>query len=174
MSLSNKYYFFIFEGFFLTLLGLFCLIMPAIGAYSFEFMLGSIFLLSGLLQSFRVAFTKEAPAQNFTLLSSFVLVLLGICLWIFPRLGILTTAFILSILFFVDGLLKLLSAFQYRFFSKWSWYVVGAILEILIALMIWNAWPLSATWFIGTLVGINFFLLGITHMVFGLEIRKKT
>lgn len=172
-TLSSRYYFFLLEGLFLSILGLICLILPVLGAYSFEFMMGAVFLLSGMAQGFRVAFTREAPAQNFTLLSSLLLVIFGLALWIFPWLGIMTATLIISILFFIDGTLKLLSAFQYRFFSKWGWYILGSIFEILIALMIWNAWPVSAVWFIGVLIGINFFSLGLTHMAFALELRNK-
>jgi uncharacterized membrane protein HdeD (DUF308 family) len=40
--------------------------------------------------------------------------------------------------------------------------------------MIWNGWPLSSAWVIGTLVGISMVMTGTTRLMMILAARKLT
>jgi len=40
--------------------------------------------------------------------------------------------------------------------------------------LIWFHWPSSSVWAIGTLVGVNLLMTGISRLMFGLAARKLT
>jgi uncharacterized membrane protein HdeD (DUF308 family) len=43
---------------------------------------------------------------------------------------------------------------------------------LLLAAMIWSTWPSSATWVIGTLVGISMLFSGITRLMLSIALRR--
>jgi uncharacterized membrane protein HdeD (DUF308 family) len=43
---------------------------------------------------------------------------------------------------------------------------------LLLGCLIWFHWPSSTVWAIGTLVGVNLLMTGITRLMFGLAARK--
>jgi len=43
-----------------------------------------------------------------------------------------------------------------------------------LGLMIWLQWPSSSIWAIGTLVGVNLLLTGVTRLMVGLTGRRLT
>jgi len=50
----------------------------------------------------------------------------------------------------------------------------NGIVALALGLMIWLQWPSSSTWAIGTLVGVNLLLTGITRLMVGLTGRRLT
>jgi len=50
----------------------------------------------------------------------------------------------------------------------------NGIVALALGLMIWLQWPSSSIWAIGTLVGVNLLLTGITRLMVGLTGRRLT
>ena len=53
-----------------------------------------------------------------------------------------------------------------------SWILFDAIITIILAVMIWRAWPSSTEWAIGTLVGVSMLFSGITRLMLSLAVRR--
>jgi uncharacterized membrane protein HdeD (DUF308 family) len=49
---------------------------------------------------------------------------------------------------------------------------VNALITLLLGGLIWLQWPSSSVWAIGTLVGVNLLMTGISRLMFGLAARK--
>jgi uncharacterized membrane protein HdeD (DUF308 family) len=53
-----------------------------------------------------------------------------------------------------------------------SWLLLNGIITLLLGGLILFHWPSSSIWAIGTLVGVNLLMTGITRLMFGLAARK--
>jgi uncharacterized membrane protein HdeD (DUF308 family) len=51
---------------------------------------------------------------------------------------------------------------------------MNAIITLLVGGLIWFHWPSSSVWAIGTLVGVNLLMTGISRLMFGVAARKFT
>lgn len=54
----------------------------------------------------------------------------------------------------------LAAGFQLKPERGWGWLLIGGIVTLALAVMIWRRWPVSGTWAIGTLFGINILFSG--------------
>jgi uncharacterized membrane protein HdeD (DUF308 family) len=52
--------------------------------------------------------------------------------------------------------------------------VVDGIITLLLGLLIYLQWPSSASWAIGTLVGVSLIISGVTRLMLSLAVRKVT
>jgi uncharacterized membrane protein HdeD (DUF308 family) len=50
--------------------------------------------------------------------------------------------------------------------------LLNGIVALLLGGLIWVQWPSSSAWALGTLVGVNLLMTGITRLMFGLAGRK--
>jgi uncharacterized membrane protein HdeD (DUF308 family) len=53
-----------------------------------------------------------------------------------------------------------------------GWLLVNALITLLLGGLIWFHWPSSSVWAIGTLVGVNLLMTGISRLMVGLAARK--
>ena len=52
------------------------------------------------------------------------------------------------------------------------WLLVDAFFALVLGGLIWDGWPSSSVWAIGTLVGVKLILTGTSRLAFGLAARK--
>jgi uncharacterized membrane protein HdeD (DUF308 family) len=55
-----------------------------------------------------------------------------------------------------------------------GWLLVDGIVTLILAIMIWRAWPSSSLWAIGTLVGISMVFSGCARLTISLAARRVT
>jgi len=53
-----------------------------------------------------------------------------------------------------------------------SWLLVNGVITILLGAMIWRNWPSSSVWAIGTLVGVNLLMAGVSRLMLALAARS--
>ena len=53
-----------------------------------------------------------------------------------------------------------------------GWLLLNGVVTLLVGGLIWVHWPSSSIWAIGTLVGVNLLMTGITRLMFGLAARR--
>jgi uncharacterized membrane protein HdeD (DUF308 family) len=64
-------------------------------------------------------------------------------------------------------------AFQIKPGANWGWVLTNGILMIILGILIWSQWPLSAVWALGLLVGIGLLFSGIATVVFAMAARSS-
>lgn len=163
MNFFEKYRaFFWVEGIALIFLGLVAIALPQITTLAIELFLGWLFLVGGIVQTARTFLSKDIPSFWPSLVSSVFSIVIGVLLLVFPISGILTLTILLTVFFLVEGVSKIVIAFQHREVSRWGWLAVSGVISLILASIIWSGWPGTATWVIGLMVGINMVFLGIT------------
>ena len=55
-----------------------------------------------------------------------------------------------------------------------GWAVFDGVLTLILGVLLWAEWPVSAIWFVGLALGITLILRGWTTIMFALAIRALT
>ena len=53
-----------------------------------------------------------------------------------------------------------------------GWRLANALVPALLSIMVWTHWPSSSVWAIGTLVGVNLLMTGVSRLVLGVGMRR--
>jgi uncharacterized membrane protein HdeD (DUF308 family) len=89
-----------------------------------------------------------------------------------PLLGLGTLTLILAVIILMAALFELIAFFGSRGAAGSGWLLMNAIITLLLGALIWFHWPSSTVWAIGTLVGVNLLMTGISRLMLGLAARK--
>ena len=98
----------------------------------------------------------------------------GIYTWVFPIPALEAITPWLAAIFFVTGILRLISVFQHRHFREWFWLVLSSAISILMGVLIMSGYPESSLWLPGLLIAIELLLQGWSLLFLGLAARSLT
>jgi uncharacterized membrane protein HdeD (DUF308 family) len=116
---------------------------------------------------------RQMPGFFWSLLTAVLAIVLGLVLLLRPIAGVLTLTLALVVFFVVEGVAAILLAIEHRrHLASWGWVLVSGLVDLLLALLIWDGWPSSAGWAIGLLVGINMVFVGVSLIMTALAARK--
>jgi len=88
-----------------------------------------------------------------------------------PALNAFTLTLILAIFFIVSGILRMFFALVQHIPHK-GWLFLNGLVTLILGLLIWNQWPVSGLWVIGTLMGIDAIFTGWTLIMLSLQSKK--
>ncbi len=160
---------FIFESLVFICLGILAIALPGLFTLSIELLVGILFVIGGILQIAR-SFRGHTSGEIATLvISGLFYLVIGVLLLIFPVVGVLSLTMLLGITFLVQGVLQIYWGFASRALKNWGWWVFSGVISLLLAIIIFAQWPLSAVWFIGLLVGVNLLFYGFSLLFITLE-----
>lgn len=160
------------EGIFLILLGIFALAIPQVFSLSLEFLIGILFVLSGVVYGSQAI--RNYPGSSYwTLLLNALLALgVGLLLLFFPLSGIFTLTLLLMVFFLMDGIFKVTQSFQIREMKGWYWLLISGVLSLLIAGLIFSGWPGTSPYILGTFVGISLTIIGAVVFAIGYQFKQ--
>lgn len=154
-----------FEGVLFVVLGFIALIMPAAFSIGFELVVGWLFLIGGGVQLYRSIQSNMAPGFWMMVISSLISMVFGVLLVFHPLAGVVALTAIIAIFFFAEGIVKIFLAFTVRDFTPWGWILLSGICSLLISLIVFSGWPFTASWFIGTLIGVYLIINGLAFIM---------
>lgn len=79
--------------------------------------------------------------------------------------GLLALTLVAGSLLLVGGIVRIVAAFQPG--APRAVLLVNGVITLLLGLMVLNRWPISALWFLGTILGVQLILDGITTAMVG-------
>jgi uncharacterized membrane protein HdeD (DUF308 family) len=89
-----------------------------------------------------------------------------------PLLGLGTLTLLLAVIILMAAIFELIAYFGSRGAAGSGWLLMNAIITLFLGGLIWFHWPSSTVWAIGTLVGVNLLMTGISRLMLGLAARK--
>ena len=156
----------------LILLGILCLILgvsaisaPLFAGTMLTVLIGAFMLITGVAQmvhSFHLCGHKVA-----TFLMGLLSLVAGVLIFSKPLLGLAMLTMVLAVYFLMDGIMWIFMSFQMKPQKGWGMGLFNGIITLILGLLIWNQWPLSAVWAIGILLGIRILMAGMTMLFFG-------
>ncbi len=160
------------QGILLMIFGLLAVAMPNIATLAVEIFVGWLFFIAGILRALSVWHARRMPGFGWSMVSALLAVLLGLILIARPLAGVLTLTMVLVAFFILEGVTAIVVAVQHRDHLKsWGWVLLSGIIDLLLAYLIWQGWPSSASWAIGLLVGINMIFFGLSLVMTALAAR---
>jgi uncharacterized membrane protein HdeD (DUF308 family) len=136
--------------------------------------LGIFLFAGGVLQGIH-AF-KSSGWKSVAIQLIFAILYIGgaLYVWAFPIPALEAITLWLAAIFFVTGILRLISAFQHRHFNEWIWLVLSSAISILMGVLIMNNFPVASLWIPGLLIAIELLLQGWSLLFIGIAARSLT
>jgi uncharacterized membrane protein HdeD (DUF308 family) len=96
----------------------------------------------------------------------------GVYFLIHPLLGLGSLTLLLSVIILMAAVFELVAYFRSRGTSGSGWLLMNALITLLLGGLIYFHWPSSSVWAIGTLVGVNLIMTGVSRLMLGLAARN--
>jgi uncharacterized membrane protein HdeD (DUF308 family) len=96
----------------------------------------------------------------------------GIYFLTHPLLGLGTLTLLLAVIILMEAVLEFIAYFRARNEGGSGWMLFNGVITLFLGGLIWLHWPSSSVWAIGTLVGVNLLMTGISRLMLGMAARK--
>jgi uncharacterized membrane protein HdeD (DUF308 family) len=163
---------YIFAAVLFILLGLFAIIEPATAAVGIVLLLGWLLIFGGVAHFVGTFRGGGAKRVAFQILSAVVFVIGGLYLLTHPQMAIGTLTILLAVVILAEGVFDIITYFRLQREHPSGWMLLNGIVALLLGGLIWAQWPSSSAWAIGTLVGVNLLVTGVSRLMFGLAGRR--
>ena len=154
------------------LLGIFAIAEPFAAGLGVTLLVGWL-LVIGAVAHFIAAF-KGGGAKHAILqvLVGIVYLIGGLYFLTHTIMGVSTLTLLLSGVILAEGVLEIVAYIRLKSMVGAGWLLMNGIVTLLLGGLIWFHWPSSSVWAIGTLVGVNLLMTGISRLMVGLAARK--
>ena len=156
----------------LIICGIIALALPVFAGISTAIVLSVLVIVAGVVHLTTAAVAGSLGGYLWRTLVGIVYIIGGVWLFIHPILGLVSFTFVLGIVFMIEGVFAILSFFQVRKNAGSSWLLFDGLITLLLAFLILDRWPSSASWAIATIVGVNLLISGITRLMALLAVRR--
>jgi len=136
--------------------------------------LGIFLFAGGVLQGIHAFKSTGWKSVTVQLIFAVLYIAAALYVWAFPIPALEAITLWLAAIFFVTGVLRLISAFQHRQFNEWIWLALSAAISILMAVLIMNNFPAASLWLPGLLIAIELLLQGWSLLFLGFAARSLT
>jgi uncharacterized membrane protein HdeD (DUF308 family) len=156
----------------LIIFGFLAITLPTATSIGVALLIGWLVLFGGLVQFIHAFQSKGIGHIVWKLLVAVFYLAAGAYLIARPALGLASLTLALAIFFVAQGVVDVVAYFSTRKIGGSAWMLLDGIVTLVLGLMIWNRWPGTSLWVIGTLVGINMLMTGITRLMMAVAARK--
>ena len=160
------------QGIVMMVLGFLAVAEPNVATFAVSIFVGWLFFIGGIFRALSVWQSRALPGFAWSLLTALLAIVFGLILIFRPLAGALTLTMVLVAFFILEGITGIVLAVLHRgHLRSWGWVLFSGIVDLLLALLIWDGWPSSADWAIGLLVGINMLFFGLSLVMTALTAR---
>jgi uncharacterized membrane protein HdeD (DUF308 family) len=159
-------------GVVLIALGVLSLAAPLVTGIAVALLVGAALLIAGVAMAADAwrgrAFGTGVGDFLWALLFAFA----GLLVLLHPLMGLAFLTLLLASLFFVAGVWKSMAAWRFRPRPGWGLLLTSGIVSLVLGVMIVASWPVSGTWAVGTLVGVELLFDGWSLVSLGAAMRE--
>jgi uncharacterized membrane protein HdeD (DUF308 family) len=156
----------------LIIFGLLAIAVPMASSIGVVIVIGWLVIFDGLAQLIHAFQSKGIGHIVWKLLVAVFYLVAGGYLLASPALGVAGLTLVLGIFLFAEGVADIVAYFATRKSGASQWMLLDGIITLVLGFMIWNRWPVSSLWVIGTLVGVSMVMTGTTRLMMALAVRK--
>ena len=157
-------------GWVILIMGILSLLSPLVSGMTVAMMVAILLIIAGISRVIHAFQGGGFWTGMFGVMATIAgLVMLGR-----PLLGLASLTMILIVYFLAVGISEIIAAIQVRPTQGWGFLLFSGVISTMLALAIWNQWPLSGAWAIGVLVGIQLTFSGMTMITVGSVIKDAS
>jgi uncharacterized membrane protein HdeD (DUF308 family) len=157
---------------FLVFAGILAIVLPPIAGLGVTILVGWLLIFSGVGHLVYGWQTREKGGMIWEMLLGVLYIGAGAYVLWNPILGLVSLTLGLAAYLVVEAILEFILAVRLRPAPGSGWLFVDGIVTLILAMVIWRTWPLSAAWVIGTLVGISMVFSGMARLMLSIAARK--
>jgi uncharacterized membrane protein HdeD (DUF308 family) len=150
------------------ILGMLAIMTPFVSGVAVTAMVAVFITAAGLAMTVYAFKAGSFGKGLLQLLFGGITVLCGIAMFSTPVLSMLTLTGILLAYFLVDGIFVIIAGVRRKGEPGWGWMIISGIASIVLAVILWQKWPISGAYVIGMLVGIRLIFTGWSIAMLGM------
>ena len=151
-------------GIALALLGVAAIVFPIVSTLAATAFIGAVLLIAGCV-ALAGSFSIHGAGPFFgALLFSLLSIGVGMFLLFHPTAGAAALTLALGAIFMVQSAFEMVFAFEIRPLRGWVSMLISGILSLVMAVLIFIAWPGISLVALGILVGVNFISSGLGYV----------
>lgn len=154
------------------LLGILAIIEPGVAGLAVTILVGWLLIFGGGAHLVAAFSGGGAGRVIWQVLIGIVYIVGGLYFLLHPLLGLGTLTLMLAVIIVMAAVFEAIAYFRSRGEGGSGWLLLNALITLLLGGLIWFHWPSSSVWAIGTLVGVNLLMTGISRLMLGLAARK--
>ena len=171
-QVASKWGWFVALGLVLILAGVFALgDVVAVTLVSVIF-IGAMLLVGGIFQIVQALMTKQWSGFLLNLFVGLLYVIGGFLIMQEPVHGSIIITLLLLAAILVGGITRIMIALRHRELTGWWLMLLGGIISVILAIMLYASLPWSGLWVLGTLIAIELLIHGFTWLQVGLSLRR--
>jgi uncharacterized membrane protein HdeD (DUF308 family) len=157
-------------GVVMILVGIYAIYADGLATLASVVAIGVVLLIAGVAQIISAFMARGAGHVILLLLVGFLDLIVGFALLQHPTIGALAITLLLAAIFLFGGIFRFVSALWLQV-PNYGWVAASGAITFILGLLLWMQWPVSAFWFIGFAVGLNFIFSGIAWSSMALKLK---
>ncbi|HLZ38671.1 MAG TPA: DUF308 domain-containing protein [Mycobacteriales bacterium] len=133
--------------------------------------LGWFAVIGGLAGIISALFNIRRPGFWPALLGGALALAVGIAFLRRPGVGVAALTLLLGAALLVGGIARIVGGFGEGGESR-AWVIANGVITLLLGLLILFAWPGSSLWVLGTFLGVELIVEGVTYIVMASSLRR--
>jgi len=160
-------------GIIYVIMGFLIIGTPVAATLAIDLLIGIVLIIGGLISIVESFLAGDWKRFLFIFLSGVLYVVVGALLLKNPMAAILTLTLLLAAFLIVEGIFKVIHAFQLKPLPSWIWLFISGAASVILGLMVWAGFPERSTFILGLLVGIAFLMNGISMVMVAFALKGK-
>jgi uncharacterized membrane protein HdeD (DUF308 family) len=168
----------------MILAGLLAIIAPAISGLFLTILVAWVLIFSGIAHFVYAFHTHTGPYAGmgglahgsgsiwWEIFVGIVYFAVGIYMLVHPVAALATLTAVLAAYLAVTAILEFVLSFHFRHTKGSGWLLFDAIIALILAVLIFRAWPQNSLWVVGTLVGVSILFSGITRLALSVSVHS--
>jgi uncharacterized membrane protein HdeD (DUF308 family) len=154
--------------------GILAIASPLAAGIAINLLVAWLLVFSGCTHLVFAWYRRSAGGFVWELLIGALYIFIGAYLLMHPVAGLKALTIALAIYLLLEAILEFALGFQLRPLPGSGWLLFDGALTLILAVMIWRAWPSSSEWAIGILVGVSMLFSGTSRLMLSLAARSVT
>jgi uncharacterized membrane protein HdeD (DUF308 family) len=154
-------------GAFLAVFGVLAMIAPHMSGIAVTVMIGMLMIAGGIMQTI-FAFKAESFGKGvLVFLFGGLGVVAGVIILVTPQTSLAFLTLMLSGFFVASGAADIVLGLNKRPDEGWGWMLLSGAMSVLLGILTFAEWPVSALWLLGFYVGVRMLMHGWVMMSLG-------
>lgn len=153
--------------------GLFLLGRPGAGSVSVTLLVGWTFILGGVLSLVGGLVGAGTGSRWWGIIGGLLIAITGVMLVSNPLKGTLALTSLFTIWLLIDGIVGLIAGFMLKDAAGRGALIASSAISLVLGIMLWNHYPSSATWVLGTYAGVVMLMRGMVYLFAPAALTKE-
>jgi uncharacterized membrane protein HdeD (DUF308 family) len=134
--------------------------------------IGAMFLVGGVFQVIHAFMVKTWSGFLMSMLGGVLYAVGGVLIMEEPVAGAIVITLLVVLALVIGGILRIVVALRHREMHGWWLMALSGLISVVIGLMLYLSLPWSGLWVLGTLIGVELVVQGVTWLMFGMALRR--